>query len=103
MRCVATHAIGAKVEVPKVAGKKSRPDAVAVAPNGLTAYIVDGANNLVYPFTISTSTLGTGIAVGTQGDPGAIAVSPSSTVGRTWSTATPRAGCSCQYDSPKSP
>jgi len=73
---VATHAIGAKVEVPKVGAKKSRPDAVAITPNGQTAYIVDGANNLVYPFTISTSTLGTGITVGTQGDPGAIAVSP---------------------------
>jgi YVTN family beta-propeller protein len=73
---VASHAIGAKVEVPKVGGKKSRPDAVAITPSGQTAYIVDGANNLVYPFTISSSTLGTGIAVGTQGDPGAIAVSP---------------------------
>jgi YVTN family beta-propeller protein len=73
---VATHAIGAKVEVPKVGLKKSKPDAVAVTPNGLTAYVVDGTNNLVYPFTIASGTLGAGIAVGTQGDPAAIAVSP---------------------------
>ena len=73
---VATHAIGAKVEVPKVGVQKSKPDAVAIAPNGLTAYIVDGTNDLVYPLTISSGALGTGIPVGIQGDPGAIAVSP---------------------------
>jgi YVTN family beta-propeller protein len=73
---VATHAIGAKVELPTVGKTKSRPDAVAISPNGLTAYVVDGANNLVYPFTIATGVLGSGIAVGTQGDPAAIVVSP---------------------------
>jgi YVTN family beta-propeller protein len=71
-----THAVAATVAIPEVGGTKSRPDAVAIAPNGLTAYVVDGANKLVYPITISGSKLGTGIAVGTQGDPGAIVVTP---------------------------
>jgi YVTN family beta-propeller protein len=72
----AAHTVAATVAVPEVAGTKSRPDAVAVAPSGLTAYVVDGANKLVYPLTISSGALGTGIAVKTQGDPGAIVVTP---------------------------
>jgi YVTN family beta-propeller protein len=73
---VSSHAIAATVAIPEVAGTKSRPDAVAIAPNGLTAYVVDGVNKLVYPLTISSGALGTGIAVNTQGDPGAIIVTP---------------------------
>ena len=72
---VATNTVATAVELPKVGTTKSRPDAVAITPSGV-AYVVDGANNRVYPFTISSGTLGTGIVVGTQGNPGAIAVSP---------------------------
>jgi YVTN family beta-propeller protein len=73
---VSTHAVAATVAIPEVGGVKSRPDAVAITPNGLTAYVVDGANKLVYPITISGAKLGTAIAVGAQGDPGAIVVTP---------------------------
>src|SRR5205823_2732155 len=66
----------ATVAVPEVGGIKSRPDAVTVTPNGLTAYVVDGANKRVYPLTISSGTLGAAITVNTQGDPGAILVTP---------------------------
>lgn len=73
---VASNTVAATVAVPEVAGKKSTPDAVAVTPDGLTAYVVDATNGLVYPLTISSGALGTGIAVKTQGDPGAIVITP---------------------------
>jgi YVTN family beta-propeller protein len=76
---VSSDTVAKTVAVPKVGVTNARPDAVAITPNGLTAYVVDGANKLVYPLTISTGTLGTGIAVGTQGDPGAIVVTPDGT------------------------
>jgi YVTN family beta-propeller protein len=73
---VASDAVAKTVAIPKVGATNSRPDAVAITPNGKTAYIVDGANGLVYPITISSGARGTGIAVGAQGDPGAIVVTP---------------------------
>jgi YVTN family beta-propeller protein len=73
---VSTDKVAKTVAIPEVAGTKSRPDALAITPNGLTAYVVDGANSLVYPLTISSGVLGTGIAIGAQGDPGAIIVTP---------------------------
>ncbi len=73
---VSSDTVAKTVAVPEVGGIKSRPDAVAIMPNGLTAYLVDGANKLVYPLTLSSGVLGTGIAVGAQGDPGAIVVTP---------------------------
>jgi YVTN family beta-propeller protein len=75
---VATDKVAKTVAIPKAgaANTSSRPDAVAVAPNGTTAYVLDGANELVYPLTISSGALSTGIAVGAQGDPGAILVTP---------------------------
>ena len=74
---VSTDTVARTVAIPKVGSTVSRPDAVAITPDGLTAYIVDGANNLVYPMTIATGVLGTGISVGTQGDPSAIVTTPS--------------------------
>ena len=44
-----------------------RPDAVAVTPGGLTAYVVDGANKLVYPITIASGARGTGITARPNG------------------------------------
>jgi len=73
---VSTDKVAKTVAIPEVGGIKSRPDAIAIIPNGLTAYVVDGANKLVYPLTIASGALGTGIAVGAQGDPGAIVVTP---------------------------
>jgi YVTN family beta-propeller protein len=73
---VTSDKVAKTVLIPEVGGIKSRPDAVAIAPNGLTAYVVDGANNLVYSLTISSGALSAGIAVGAQGDPGAIVVTP---------------------------
>jgi YVTN family beta-propeller protein len=73
---VTTDKVAKTVAIPEVGGIKSRPDAIAIVPNGLTAYVVDGANKLVYPLTIASGALGTGIAVGAQGDPGAIVVTP---------------------------
>ena len=73
---VSSQSVTTTVPIPEVGGVKSRPDAVAIAPSGLTAYVVDGANKRVYPITISSGALGTGIAVGTQGDPGAIVMTP---------------------------
>jgi YVTN family beta-propeller protein len=73
---VTTDKVAKTVAIPEVGGVKSRPDAIAIIPNGLTAYVVDGVNKLVYPLTIASGALGTGIAVGAQGDPGAIVVTP---------------------------
>ncbi len=73
---VSTDTVAKTVAIPKVGVTVARPDAVAISPNGKTAYIVDGANDLVYPITIPSGARGTGIAVGAQGDPGAIVVTP---------------------------
>ena len=73
---VATDKVAKAVAIPEVAGIKSRPDAIAITPDGKTAYVVDGVNKLLYPITISSGALGTGIAIGAQGDPGAIVVTP---------------------------
>jgi YVTN family beta-propeller protein len=73
---VTTDKVAKTVAIPEVGGVKSRPDAIAIIPSGSTAYVVDGANKLVYPLTIASGALGTGIAVGAQGDPGAIVVTP---------------------------
>jgi YVTN family beta-propeller protein len=75
---VSSDTVARTIAIPKTVST-ARPDAVAITPNGLTAYVVDGANKLVYPLTISTGALGTAIAVGTQGDPGAIVVTPDGT------------------------
>jgi DNA-binding beta-propeller fold protein YncE len=50
------------------------PDAIAIAPNGQTAYVVDGAGAAVTPVDLSTGNPGTPIPVGTG--PDAIAIAP---------------------------
>jgi YVTN family beta-propeller protein len=52
----------------------SGPDAIAITPNGQTAYVVNGGSGTVTPITIATGTAGTPITVGT--DPEAIAITP---------------------------
>src|ERR1019366_6231699 len=64
------------VSIPALNGTASKPVAVAVSPDGSTAWIVDAANNLVYPLSLATSTLGGAITVGAQGDPTAMVVTP---------------------------
>lgn len=76
---VSTDAVARTIALPSIGATLARPDAVAIAPDGITAYIVDAANDLVYPLTISSGTLGAGIAVGPQGDPGAIVITPDGT------------------------
>ena len=73
----ATGAVANTVSIPAVNGTASKPVAVAVSPGGSTAWIVDAANNLVYPLSLTTSTLGGAISVGIQGDPTAMVVTPS--------------------------
>jgi YVTN family beta-propeller protein len=72
----ATGAVASTVAVPTVNGTASTPVAVAVSPDGSTAWIVDAANDLVYPLSLATATLGGAITVGTQGDPSAAVVTP---------------------------
>ena len=71
-----TGAVTNTVSIPAVGATQSKPNAVAVSPSGTTAWIVDAANDLVYPLSLATSTLGTAISVGTQGDPTAMVVTP---------------------------
>jgi YVTN family beta-propeller protein len=72
----ATNTISNTVTIP---GATSDPVAVTVSPDGTTAWIVDKANSLLYPLTLATAALGTGIAVGTQADPTALLITPDGT------------------------
>jgi YVTN family beta-propeller protein len=72
----ATGAVTNTVSIPALNGTASKPVAVAVSPDGSTAWIVDAANNLIYPLSLATSTLGGAITVGAQGDPTAMVVTP---------------------------
>jgi YVTN family beta-propeller protein len=71
-----TGAVESTVAIPTVNGTASTPVAVAVSPDGSTAWIVDAANDLVYPLRLATATLGGAITVGAQGDPSAAVVTP---------------------------
>ncbi len=74
----ASNTVTSTVAIP-AGGSASDPVAVAVSPDGTTAWIVDKANNRLYPLTIATAALGTAIAVGTQSDPTALLITPDGT------------------------
>jgi len=70
-----TGSVTATVTIP-TGTSASSPVAVAVSPNGSTAWVVDSANARVYPLALSNNTLGAAITVGTQSNPTSIAVLP---------------------------
>lgn len=47
----------------------AKPSALTFLPNGQYAYVVDAANSLVYPITVSSQLLGVAIPIGTATDP----------------------------------
>ncbi len=59
---LATSTVGSTVAV------GTNPDAVAITPDALTAYVANKGSNSVTPITLSTKTAGTAIAVGTTPD-----------------------------------
>src|ERR1700674_2156591 len=56
----------------------SGPNAIAISPDGTTAYVVNNINDTVSPINLSTKTSGTPIKVGFN--PGDIAISPDGAV-----------------------
>jgi DNA-binding beta-propeller fold protein YncE len=63
---LATNAVGSTVAV------GTNPDAVAITPNGVTAYVTDNGSAKVTPITLATKTAGAAITVGTGPDAVAI-------------------------------
>ena len=51
--------------------------AIAITPNGATAYVANSSRNTVTPIDMATNTAGTPISVGT--DPEAVAITPNGT------------------------
>ncbi len=65
---LATATVGGPISV------GSNPDAIAITPDGTTAYVANHDDGSVTPIDIATDTAGTAIPVGTQ--PDAVAVTP---------------------------
>ena len=57
----------------------SEPDAIAVTPNGATAYVADYSGGNVVPIDLSNETVGSPISLGAGTDPTALAVTPDGT------------------------
>ena len=55
----------------------TNPDAIAITPNGATAYVANDNDGTVTPIDLAANTAGTPITVGTQ--PNAIAITPDGT------------------------
>jgi nucleoside-diphosphate-sugar epimerase len=63
---LATNAVGSTIAV------GTSPDAIAITPDGVTAYVTDNGSAKVTPITLATKTAGAAITVGTTPDAVAI-------------------------------
>jgi DNA-binding beta-propeller fold protein YncE len=68
------------------------PTAIAIAPDGRTAYVTDGVTGTLTPLDLATATAGTAIPVTSAGGLSSIAITPSGTTA--YVTADPTSGVS---------
>jgi YVTN family beta-propeller protein len=62
-----------------IGSAQSQPAAVAITPNGKTAFVADHGQGQVVPITVSTLKAGTPIVIGSGSNPQALAITPDGT------------------------